>query len=481
MVVDNVRMSARPFVVLFVLAAVVPARADGIALEAYTGERPADASRLVTPIFDELAARKFATGDTLAHTFDGSISRAPQTASGLPSDFGEQADRGFKLWVGGRFDEAIKQLVPLVEAAHANTGAFATAPALREPLRKAMIALGLSQMKTGDQAAMGVTFGELVRAFPDAQLSRATYGPEAFDAFEQVRRETNASGRGKLTVKVADEQAVVFIDEAYRAIGTTTAELVPGEYRVVAVVNKQPSRSHKVVVRAGGETTVVVDNGFDQAVRTSGWTGFSFPTEAVRDAHEAAYAIEFAKSTNATALAIVGIDQSKGHDVIVGSLISLQTGREIRRASVALDPDPSNDRLQALAHFLAGDPPAAGIEVQLGAKMSAAGVAAQHDEDHPSGRWGGWKWITSVAAVGALGAGTTLLVLDGRCKQMPQPGRPCNDVYANSPGQWIGLGVGAVLAGVSIYLFATQPSRPVRSAYVAPAPNGGVVGFTTSW
>ncbi len=479
MTVDNARMSTRSFAVLFVLATAAPARADGIALEAYTGERPADASRLVTPIFDELAARKFATGDTLAHTYDGSISRAPQTTTGLPSDFADQADRGFKAWVGGRFDEATKVLVPLVEGAHANPGAFATAPALREPLRKAMIALGLSQLKTGDQAAAAATFGELVRAFPDAQLSRATYGPEAFDAFEQVRREANASGRGKLTVKVTDEQAVVFIDEAYRAIGTTTAELVPGEYRVVTVLNKQPSRSHKVTVRAGGEATVVIDNAFDEALRTSGWTGFSFPTEAARDAHEAAYAIDFAKATNATALAIVGIDQIKGHDVIVGSLVSLQTGREIRRASVALDPDPSNDRLQALAHFLAGDPPAAGIEVQLGAKTS---VPAESVVDHPNtGRWGGWKWITGTAAVGALVTGGVLLALDGKCKQTPDPGRPCDDVYANSPGQWIGLGAGAVLAGISVYLFATQPSRPSRSAFVAPAPHGAVAGFSTSW
>ena len=166
--------------------------------------------------------------------------------------------------------------------------------------------------------------------------------------------------------------------------------------------------------------------------------------------------------------------------MIVGSLISLQTGREIRRASVSLDPDPSNDRLQALAHFLAGDPPAAGIEVQLGVRDRS--TAQRREATMPSsGRWGGWKWIAGTATVGALAAGGVLLALDGRCKQTPDPGRPCNDVYANSPGQWIGLGAGAVLAGLTIYLFATQPSAPLRSAYVAPAPSGGVVGFAATW
>ena len=136
--------------------------------------------------------------------------------------------------------------------------------------------------------------------------------------------------------------------------------------------------------------------------------------------------------------------------------------------------------LRALAHFLAGDPPAAGLEVQL--VGSTGGPMSEHDDDQPSsGRWGGWKWITSVAAVGALTAGGVLLALDGRCKQTPDPGRPCNDVYASSPGQWIGLGVGAALAGLTIYLFATQPNRPARSAYVAPTPDGAIAGFTTSF
>src|SRR5690606_32676767 len=121
---------------------------------------------------------------------------------------------------------------PLVETAHANTGAFAMQPALREPLLKALIALALAYQRNGDPSAMRATFGEILRSFPDAQISRATYGPDANQAFEQTRRELQASGRGKLTIQV-DDEAVVFVNEAYRGPGSTTIELLPGEYRVV--------------------------------------------------------------------------------------------------------------------------------------------------------------------------------------------------------------------------------------------------------
>ena len=52
--------------VLIVLLAAVTARADGIVLEAYTNERPADASRLLMPIVEELThLNKSITGEQL--------------------------------------------------------------------------------------------------------------------------------------------------------------------------------------------------------------------------------------------------------------------------------------------------------------------------------------------------------------------------------------------------------------------------------
>lgn len=185
-----------PLVLVLVLGSSV-ARGGGIVLESYTRERPADAARLLEPVLEELSQREYAAGDTVARSYEAHASRAAVTPGGLPSDFAAQVDRGFKAWIGGRFDEAIKLLVPLVEAAQANPGAFAQQPALRDPMLKALIALALAQQRIGDLSAMKATMSEILRSFPDAQVPCATYGPDAHEAFEQVRRRSRRAARAR--------------------------------------------------------------------------------------------------------------------------------------------------------------------------------------------------------------------------------------------------------------------------------------------
>lgn len=470
-----------------VMMAAGPATAGNIVLEAYVGQRPADANRLLGPVLDELSAHGFDSGDTVARKIAGQVSTPAHSGSGLPGDFSAQVDRGFKAWVNAKFDDAIKILSPLVDAAHANTGAFVKDPSLREPLSKALIGLAIAQMRTGDPSAAKATFGELARAFPDAIVSRGQYGPEAATLFDQVKNELATAAKGELTVKAADDGAVVFIDEVFR--GTSTTKLAPGEYRVSVMLNKQPSRSHRVHLNAGEQKTIAIDARLDQALHTDGWTGFSFANEADRDAHEGTYASELAVSLGATAVAVVGIEDVKGRPAVVGSLVSLSTGREIRRASVAMEPDPSTDRLKALARYLAGEEPAGGIEVQPieapapEETKSVGTVVAHHDDGEPAqsgGRWGGWKWITGGVAVGGLATGAVLLGIDGRCSNSPPAGTLCN-VYDTKNSGFIAVGAGAVFAGVSIYLFATQPSHPAKTAFVAPTGDGAIAGIAGSW
>jgi len=478
-------MIVRIAVLVMVVAAAMrgDARADGIVLESYTGERPADAVRVLAPVLEELSKKKFQAGDGVGRSFDTEASRPSRTAKGMPADFAAQVDKGFKAWVSGSFDESIKILVPLIETAHANSGQFATQPALRDALQKGLIALSLAQQRIGDQGAMRATMSELMRAFPEAQISRATYGPEAAISFEGVRKEVAAMGKGKLEVKVVGETGVVFIDEAYRAAGSTTAELIPGEYRVVVLVNKQPTRAHSVTVRANETATVEIDPAFDLAVRTTGYTGLAYANNADREANEAAHAARFARAVSASAVAVVGIDDVKGKPSVVGALISLQSGREIRRASIPLEPDPSNDRLRSLARFLAGEEAAPGLDVQFANAATGEGATPpalkeKEKPEEPHYRWGGWRWITGLLGVGGLATAGVLLALDGRCSVDPPAGQPCNDLYATATPGWAALGAGAVVTGISVYLFVTHKTAPV----VQPVSGGGAtVGFATHW
>ncbi len=475
------------------------AGADGIVLEAYTTDRPADATRLLLPIVEELThLNKSITGEQLRLTYESSVSKPAQTPEGLPTDFADQVDRGFRAWVGGKFDEAIKLLGPLTDAARVNSGTFAKNQTLREPLRKALIALALSEQRIGDLAAMKTAFAELLHSFPDAVVSRGVYGSDAFTAFDEVKREVAAAGEGKLMIKVAQDGGAVFVDEAYRGQGSTSLSLAPGDYRVLVMLNQQPSRTHYVSVRANSEATVTIDAELDQAIHTRGWTGFLFTNDAARDAHEAQFAANFANAIKAPSVAVISIEQVKGHAAIVGALVSLESGREIRRASVALDPDPSTDRLKALARFLAGEQPAAGLDVLVGdgakepahggGTPSSSGGDDQRRDDGSApmaggdGRWGGWKYITAAGTVGALGAGIYLAVEDGKCQTAPQPGHPCNNVYAYSPFQYVTLAGGAVLAAATVYLFATMShEQDGRAAYIVPTQGGAVAGYAFRW
>lgn len=471
-----------------VMMAAGPVSAGNIVLESYTGQRPADANRLLGPVLEELSARGFVAGDGVARQIDGQASRPAQTGAGLPADFAAQVDRGFKAGVvAGNFNDAIKILSPLVQTAHDNTGAFVKNPSLRAPLSKALIGLAIAQMRTGDPSTAKGTFGELARAFPETVVSRGTYGPDAATMFEEVKRDLANAPKGKLTVNAADSGAVVFVDEVFS--GTSTTELAQGDYRVSVMLNGQPSRSHLVKINPGAETTLAIDAHLDQALHTEGWTGFSFANDADRDAHEGAYASQLAVSLHASAVAVVGIEDVKGRPAIVGSLVSLSTGREIRRASVAIDPDPSTNLLKALARYLAGEEAASGIEVQQieapspeEAKGGATtAVVPHHDHGEPTqgGRWGGWKWITGGIAVGGLATGAVLLGIDGRCSDSPPQGL-CN-VYDTKNTGFIAIGVGAGFAAISIYLFATQPKAPSKTAFFAPTGEGAIAGIAGSW
>lgn len=474
--------------ILVVVGSVALAEAgNGVVLEAYTRKRPVDADRLLPVIFEELAGRGFDAGPEVVGRKLERMTK-PVLTGGFPPDFSEKVEQGHRAWVSGKFDEAVSVLSPIVTAAHANPGAFAQQDSLRPKLLKALIALALSQQRMGDQAATRETFGEILRSFPETVLSRGTYGPDAYNLFEQVRKETAAAGRGRLTVRVTNPSAAIFVNERITKVGVfERADLVPGEYRVFAQLGTKLSRSHRVVVKPNDEATLAIDFEFDQVVQTSpGWTGFLFEDDASREKHESAYGAQFANAIDARAAIVIGIDQVRGRPALVGALVNLINGREIRRASLALDPEPPTDRLRALARFLAGDDPTAGIEVQLAGDAATGPLpptpTGPADTPAParSTMWGGWKYITGGLALAALGTGGYLLAIDGTC---PDGSDTCGNVYNTSGPGWAAIGGGVALTGLTVYLVVRgrRGDAPSRSAYVVPTSGGALAGFSTSF
>jgi hypothetical protein len=482
----------RSLIVVTVMLTARAAVAGGIVLESYTGPRPDDASRLVAPVLDELRGRGFVSGyDAVGAPFEKDVSKPAIVLQGLPIDFAAQVQRGEKAWIDGRFDEAIKILAPLVDVAHDNAGAFAENQSLLGPTMRAVIALALSHDRRGDPSAARTVVGEFLRSFPNEPISKGTYGPEAFKLYESVRQDAGKNGLGRLTVKVENDGGVVFINEHIEQVGTTTkANLVPGEYRVFAqTVSKQVSRVHRVVVGAGQDVMVTIDPMLDQVVHSGPkWTGLTFASAADRERLEGRTAAGFGKAVGATAVAVVGIDQVHGHPAIIGALIDRTTGREIRRASLALEPPPPVDRARALARFLGGDEPVKGIDVQVNGDAPAEAKhdepvgkpdePVRHDEPH-RGPLHLLKWVVGGVAVAGLGTGGTLLFLDGHCPQKVPAGQRCPNVYDLAEPGWLTVGGGAVVAAVAVVMFVYDRGAPTKSAFVTPTHGGAIVGFTS--
>lgn len=468
----------------------VRADAPGIVIEAHTGARSPDASRLLAPLYEELVGRGFVGGEVLARRYEAAVSRPAISRTGLPVDFADRVDHGHKAWIIGKFDEAVETLGRAIAAARANPGVFAHNQVLHDRLLKGLISLALSQHRKGEAAAARATIGEILRSFPDAALSRAQYGADAYALFEEVRRAAADNGRGRLIVRPSLESAVVFLNERFEKVGTTTkGDLIPGEYRVYVQIGKRPSRAHHVAIRANQETTLAIDGAYDAVVHTSGgWTGLLFADASDRARHEARYAATLARELGAREVVVIGIDQVQGRPALVGALVDRATGRWLRRASLALDPDPSSERVRTLARFLTGEAPAEGLAVQVRQGQPVLGGA--DGGPRPRRRWMRWSGIAALG-LGAVGLGTGLTyALDARARD-----RDLQEICAVSCTSAQALTLedardqatrraiifasvgGAVLATGVVLVLLSGSRDPDPVVTIAPLPGGAIASY----
>ena len=443
------------FVLLVLLGILAPrsAAAGGVVLESYTQARPESAARLVSPVLDELSRHGFVAGfDGVGRRFEQQVSRPARTADGIPADFHKQVELARRAWVKGQFQVAVATVTPLIAAVRGNPAAIAQSDDLRLDLQNALIVQALGQLRLGDSSAATATMAELIRSFPDTAISRAAHGPEAFDLYAKTKKDLEAAGRGTLIVKTGGGSIIVFVDEKYQNVGDVTKpDLFPGEYRVYVQRGTEEGREYLADVQPGRDTIVDVDWDFDAALHTSpGWTGFVFADAKSRAAHEGEYAARFARLIGAQSAVTVGVDAINGRPAVVG--LAFRNNSEVR-ASITADSDPPVELLRGLGTWLGGGDAVPGLQVY---DRSGAAVATKASAEPPprSELWGGYKWIAGAASLGAIGTGVTWITIDGRCVGFVT--MPCASLYHTRPQGYATLGVGAVAAGVSVYLFIRE-------------------------
>ncbi len=316
----------------------------------------------------------------------------------------------------------------------------------------ARVSADLRRGRAGD-AERAMT--ELVQRFPDAAPSRSEHGGDAVELYRRVRRRAEIAGSGRLVVDVSDPNAVVFIDDVFRGVGRVDESVAAGTHAVHVQIGKQAGRVREVMVDAGGATRVHVRWDLDRALRTGAdWAGLEFerPRESIVDA-AAASAVAIARAAGSRTVVLLAIEHTSGAGrVLVGAAIDAGSGRVIRRARAPLSGDA---KVAALARLLAGAP---------------LRVAPRQPR-----RW--LKWSLAAASLVGLGAGATLIHLDGRCQQHVV-GRPCPVSWQTGPYGWAALGVGLGLGGASAYYFWRDGHGPQTRGEVRLSVRSGGASVT---
>jgi hypothetical protein len=451
-----------------------------LVLESYVGQRPANADAVMAPLLDELEQRGFATRPASILELAGGGAPRPGVldADTTAAEITQRAESGYEAYTRGRFAEAEAALTRAIERIHRNPALLVLDTNNLDATFKILVALALSQAKRGDTGGSVATMTELIRTFRHRAISRVDYGPDAEQFYRAVAGQVQALGRGELSISVASDQAVIFVDGQIRGLGKAAlADLLPGVYRVFIQVPGTPGRQYAVEVTAGRQTVLRVDWELDSSLwLTDGWVGFVFATEAER-ARQAGFAGTLARRWGGgTPLAVLGMAQLSGRPAITAHLYDA-TGRVVRGAGVVLgergeapsvgggaEPGEAS-RLRALARYLADGVPAAGVHV-----LHDGGSAPDGAPDSSAGRAAGRlaPRVLVGAGAAALVAGSVLYAID------QDPAGP-SSVYRNTAPA--GIAVGAVgLAAVSVGLWLWGV-RGGSSPLLAIGSSGGFIGW----
>ncbi len=468
--------------VLVALALLLGARAEaGPVIVLSSGLTTEDAAP-TAPLLEALGEDAL-HGSALRRVLEARLSRGagPREA---PDTARSEVDEGRRLFLEGQFEDAIHRLEAVRAVLERHTTALVGDQDLRGALRRALLLLAHAYLRTGQRAFATERAGEVIRSFPDWDPSQLLlrFGPDLAKLYRDTQRELEGQPRGTLLVSTQTAGCMIYVNERFVGVSTARVKLLPGAYRVYLQDQKKRGRVHRVTVGgARAQASLEVDFELESALAEDG-AGLRFEDTATMARREVPLAAAAGRALGASSVLLVGLRRHQGRRTLVGSVISPAGGRAVRSAMIIVEPTPpSTAVVHALARFLvAGDSSAAGLIVtptqELAAAAAPSGSPPAAQEPGPgffSARV--FKWVTLGLAVGALGAGITLLALDGRgdCE-----GNRCPESFHTlTPGAVL-TGVGglaAVGSGVLFYLDA-RGARRERRALVYPLLQPRVAG-----
>ena len=478
------RVTALVAVALAIAPAAAAAAPGGepIVVEAHAGPRPADADRLLAPVLAELRRNGFAGPKIAASRIDDVLSRPSRAVTEQQiSDALRAIERGYKKFLGGEFDAAIKEIDRGLSVLRAAPAALVGKnDDRRRVVMRGLVGLALAHKRRGRATQATEAMKELVRSFPQSEVSYKDYGPEPREFFDAVRQDLAREGKGSIAVDLDDDRTVLFVNEHYVDAGDAKIrDLYPGTYRLFLQQGNRFGRVHEVVVEAGTTTTVSLSWQLDAALRTDGAAALVFDDEAARRDLEPRFALRIARALGAPSVVVLGIRMNRGRRSVVGAFYTADSMRPLRSGAVAVVPVvPGVDRFEALARLLAGEDEAAALVSPLADDSARRGPASTAAGDRDDAEGGSrplkvWKWVTLGAGLGVLAGGATLIVLDNA--------GGARDRYERdtSTAGVVTASAGALLTGVGIYLFirdsGDQDEPGPEAASLVPTDGGAAL------
>jgi hypothetical protein len=475
LLVQALRTTALTAIVLTTWLAATAARAgEPILLQSHAGAPPEDAEYYISQLVRSMGEEAPVHGEALKRAIETHHS-LPAGTQVPPKGIRQMVAEGRKHFIQGKFSRAIAKLEAARRLLLKEVAQVASNQTLRDSLHQALLYLAHAYLrgKQGDKATERVS--EVIRSFPDRDLSLARYGPDLASFYRKVRRELTRQQRGTLAITTEPSGCLVFVNE--RFVGLSPArvtDLLPGRYRIYVQRPGKQGRIHLITLN-GGDHQVTINFELDRVLRSGAFVGFRFDDRRSKDASEVMYAAALARAVDAPTALLLGFHRYQGRRTLQGTAVSADTGRVIRSGMVALEPAaPSPKTLQALGQFLLAGKQSSDLIIRSAASgLPGAGSADRGTADDSGGGFFSarvFKWITLGVAVAGLAAGITLIALDGTGTCDTATGGLCPERYETmAPGVALTAvgGAAAITSGV-LFVIDARGSSSARSAAILP-------------